>query len=334
MTVWKGFALLLLSLGAVHSASQFEEEIGQLNGGAIRVLMPVQWNGQLVIWCDGYNPEPVQFRMGTRPSGFVSALLDQGYAVAEAGSRGGVAVNEAIQDAEALRLYFRRKHPRTKAVFALGESMGGLVALRLVETFPSHYKGGLSYCGLLSTPSEYVRRAYDLLTSFTNLHPNILPTPNRIPASYRPSEELMRIVTQALANDRESGGRLMREADVNNVEDLGSILVFHTDLLRWVSERCGGGVACLDRVGQPRRSLARPFLAVESSYDPVVPERFVNTYLRSIAGTTAQAFFVRQSVKANGHCSLPLRSRLSAFSDLVRWTATVSARPKAGLRSE
>jgi len=293
------------------------------------------------------------------------ALLEKGYAIAESGSRGGVAVNEAVKDTDALRRHFGRKHSRPKAIFAVGESMGGLVALRLVERFPSNYTAGLSYCGMLSSPSDYVRRVFDLLALFAFFHPGVLPNPDQVPTGFRPTEELMKNVARALETNPKAAEILFRESGANGIEDLAPALVFHTDLLRDVGQRCGGNVidnrgtlyvsgegtervnkglrrvsaapnttACLGDMSRPMGLLSRPFLAVDSTYDPIVPAWFANSYRQSIAGTAAEAWFVRQYASASGHCSVPLQTRLAAFQDLVKWSSEDGARPAPGLRDE
>lgn len=126
--------LLVLYAGALMAAAQIQEEIGNLGGAHFRILMPAQWNGSLVLWCGGYTPTPIVFRAGGRRSDLTTALAEQGYALAESGySRGGIAIEEAIRDSDALRKYFQRKYRRTVSIYVAGESMGGLIALKLVE---------------------------------------------------------------------------------------------------------------------------------------------------------------------------------------------------------
>jgi hypothetical protein len=128
--------LFLVCAGATMAEPQIKEEIGKVDGAHFRILIPAQWNRSLVLWCGGYTPTPVVFRAGDRRSELAVALVERGYALAETGySRGGIAVDEAVRDSDALRKYFRHKYRRTAAVYVLGESMGGLIALKLVEDF-------------------------------------------------------------------------------------------------------------------------------------------------------------------------------------------------------
>jgi hypothetical protein len=216
---------------------------------------------------------------------------------------------------------------------------------------------------MLSTPFDYVRRAFDVLTLFAYFHPDTLPPPGEVPPDFRPTEERMQRVVRALEANPATTAVLRSESGAHDIRELGAILVFHTDLLRDVRSKCGGNpigndgilyvvgtdlektnagvrrvsaapraAACLKDTGSAHGTLARPFLAVDASYDPVVPGWFANAYQHSLAGSPAEAWFVRQYVSAKGHCSVPLRTRLEAFQELVRWSQNETDKPKPGFR--
>lgn len=360
-----GWLVLLLTAlwCTVAVKAESSVEIGVLRGAHFRVLKPVHWNGQLVIWCSGYTPVPMKFRDGDRLPDFAAALVDEGYAVAESGySRGGVAVDDAIEDSDELRRYFQRKYPETSAVYVAGESMGGLIALRLVEGNPRAYKAGLSFCGMLSTPFDYVRQAFDLLALFSYYEPAILPSPADVPPNFQPSQALMQRVAKALQAKVQARESLQIASGTSDLGTLAGLLVFHTDLMRDVQSKCGGnpvnntgtlyltqndadrvnagvlraasaqGAArCLKAIGAARAGLSRPFLAVDASQDPVVSGRFGNSFGEHIAGTAAEQWFVRQFVPAQGHCSVAVKARVAAFHATVQWAEATANKPKPGL---
>ncbi|MBC7924130.1 MAG: alpha/beta hydrolase [Bryobacteraceae bacterium] len=304
------------------------------------------------------------FKRGERQSEFATSLLDRGYALVQSGySRGGIAVDESVHDSNELRRYFRNKYPQTEAVYVLGESMGGLIALRLVEQFPRAYTAGLSFCGMLSTPYNYVRRVFDLLTLFAYFHTDMLPAPAAVPSDFRPTEDRIRSVARALEADPDGTAVLRSESGANDIPELAAILVFHTDLLRDVRAKCGGNpignagtlyvvgadlekvnagvarvsaapgvAACLKKIGGPQATLARPFLAVDASRDPVVPGWFANAYQDRLAGSPSEAWFVRQYLGAKGHCSISLGARVEVFQELVQWSKDQLSKPRPGLR--
>jgi len=357
--------VLSLSLAACAQAPA-NEELGTLRGAQFRILMPANWNRHLVLWCDGYRPSPGTFQKGKGISQFAKALMEQGYAVAESGySRGGVAVDQAFHDTHALRAYFIAKHSSTQAVYVAGESMGGLVALTLVEAYPQSYKAGLSFCGLLASPFEFTRRAFDLLTLFHHFEPEALPSPSSIPASFRPGQTSFAAVSAALDRSPLDAALLRTQAGVNSNEELAQVLVFSTDVLRDLASSCGGNpfdnrstiyvagsrsisineslqrasaspaaTECAKRLRAPRGNLLVPFLAVDAASDPVIPAWFANEYERSLAGTPSVSNFLRQFVLGAGHCAVPPPARLDAFRDLVKWAGSPEARPNPGLRRQ
>jgi hypothetical protein len=242
--------------------------------------------------------------------------------------------------------------------------MGGLISLALVESYPSRYAGGLSFCGMLGSPFEYTRRVFDLLTLFNYFYPEVLPPPSAIPANFRPTETLMAAVEATLDKSPNEARLLRDQAGVHTNKELAPALVFHTDLLRDLNTACGGNpfdnrstiyaagtdsttvnerlkriaaspaaTECVKRMKTPSGKLLRPFLAVDTGYDPIVPGWFVNEYENGLAASPSALNFVRQFTSGSGHCSIPLQTRLGAFQDLVKWVGLRTA-PEPGLRKQ
>ena len=358
--------LVYSSTLAAYAQTPVSEELGVLRGAQFRILMPANWNRNLVLWCGGYRASPGTFQKGKTLGNFARALVEQGYAVAESGySKGGVAVDQAFADTHSLREHFMAKHPSTRAVYVVGESMGGLVSLTLVEAYPKSYKAGLSFCGLLASPFEFTRRAFDLLALFHYFQPEALPSPSAIPGDFRPSETMFAAVAASLDRSPLDAELVRNQAGVNSNEELAQVLVFHTDLLRDLANACGGNpfdnrstiyvagsrstaindrlqrasasrvaTECVKRMRTPRGNLLVPFLAVDSASDPVVPAWFANGYESALAGTPFAANFARQFVSGSGHCTIPLQTRLEAFQELVTWASSPGARPTPGLRRQ
>jgi pimeloyl-ACP methyl ester carboxylesterase len=354
----------LVSATVASAAADPLEEVGSMNGAQFRIYVPQSWNRSLVLWCHGYDSAPGSFKAGQPPRSLAKAIVQQGYAFAESGySAGGLAVNEALRDTENLRRYFGRRYGTPKQVFVAGESMGGMIALALVESRPAEYNGGLAFCGMLSTPAAYLRRAFDLLVLFAAYAPDILPPPGSIPASYKPDRNLMERVGRAIRDKPAPAAALRVFAGVRSDGELAEILVFHTDALKDLAARCGGNpfdnrstlydageesiavnrnvprfqavpaaAVCSGAFVAPRGILSKPFLAVDAAYDPIVPAWCGNSYLDRVSGTRAEPWFVRQFTATKGHCSVPLDVRVAAFRDLTSWAGDPTTRPKPGLR--
>jgi acetyl esterase/lipase len=337
--------------------------MGSINDAQFRICLPDVWNRSLVLWCDGYAATPRRFQRKEKPGPFAQELLRQGYAYAESGySAGGVAVAEGLADTEVLRQYFAKKYGRPARIFVVGESMGGLIALSLVESRPSEYQGGLAFCGLLSPPYSFLQRAFDLLVLNQHYFPGVLPSPAQVPQSYAPGEKVLETVLGSLERNSSAAATLRSYSGVRNNQELAGLLMFHSDALRDLQKRCGGnpfdnrqtlytlgsdsvavnrGVpryaadrqaeACAHKLVVPTGALAAPFLAVDAAYDPVVSSWSGNEYAQRVRETGKQPWFVRQFVPQEGHCYLGAEQRLRAFTALVTWSAG-GARPTDGLQ--
>jgi dipeptidyl aminopeptidase/acylaminoacyl peptidase len=114
------------------------------------------------MYCHGYSPIAVTYKEGTLPP-VLAVFTDQGYAVAESGyAAGGWAIQEAVEDTEALRRYFGSKYGQPKETFITGHSMGGFLTMMFMERFPTTYDAGLALCGPLAPTTYFMERgAFD-----------------------------------------------------------------------------------------------------------------------------------------------------------------------------
>jgi pimeloyl-ACP methyl ester carboxylesterase len=152
-------------------------ELGEINGAKFRIDMPEKWNGGLVLYCHGYNAAPVSYE--DKPLPLLSVFAGQGYAVAQSGyAAGGWAIQEAIEDMEALRRYFASKYGAPTETYVTGHFMGGFLTMVLLERFPNSYDAGLALCGPLGPATWFFeRRIFDLRVVFDYYFPGALPNP-------------------------------------------------------------------------------------------------------------------------------------------------------------
>src|SRR5712692_5086412 len=136
-------------------------EIGEINGAKFRIDMPDKWNGGLVVYCHGYSDTPGSYE--EKPNPFIDVFVNQGYAFIQSGyAAGGWAIQEAVEDTEALRRYFTNKYGQPKETFVTGHSMGGFITMLLMERFAPSYDAGLALCGPLAPTTYFMERgAFD-----------------------------------------------------------------------------------------------------------------------------------------------------------------------------
>ncbi len=352
--------LLLLSLPLAAAP-----EVGEINGAQYRVDLPDSWNGVLIMYCHGYSPSPGKFNPGP-PNPIVSVFLKEGYAVVQSGySAGGWAIQEAMQDTEALRRHFIAKHGKPKETYVMGHSMGGFLTMMHMERMPTVYDGGLALCGPLQSASKFMEdRTFGLRVVFDYYFPGVLPSPVKVPADFVTSKELSLKVEEALNAKADAASRVRQWSGIRNNKELASTLVFFTYILKDLQERGGGNPfdnrsviyegsgdddALNDGVTRyaadaraadyvrtwatPTGRLIRPMLHIHTTYDPLIPSSVPNSYVELAEGAGSAKLFVQQYVKLPGHCTIPPAETLTGLKALRTW-AQGGESPKAGLAQQ
>ncbi len=349
---------------AALASSAPNVEIGVINGAAFRIDVPENWNGGLVVYCHGYNASPVKYGEGA-PNPISKVFTDLGYAVAQSGyAAGGWAVQEAVVDTESLRRYFIAKYGAPKETYVTGHSMGGFLTMMLMEQYPQVYDAALPMCGPLAASESFQSRgAFDALVLFSYYFPGILPDPTKIPKDFvsgTGDKALNAKITEALESSPEKAASLRHQNNLKSHKDLAGTLTFLVYLVKEINERSGGNpfdnrnviysgtlddntlnstisryaadpkaVAYLRANYTPTGKIAKPMLAIHTSYDPLVPVTIPNTYstLVELAGT--QSLFVQQFVKHDGHCAILPGEVSKGFAELREWKNN-GVRPAGG----
>jgi pimeloyl-ACP methyl ester carboxylesterase len=340
-------------------------EIGEINGAKFRVDIPENWNGGLVVYCHGYSPVAGSFNEGKLPA-VLAVFTAQGYALAQSGyAAGGWAIEEAVQDTEALRRYFISKYGKPKETFVTGHSMGGFLTMLFMERFAPDYDAGLALCGPLAPTTYFMERgAFDARVVFDYYFPGALPRPDKVPADYKNSQNASSELQALMDSQPEKAAALLRYSGAHNTKDLAGTLTFITFMLLDLQQRSGGnpfdnrnniyessdnynalndGVkryAADPRAAEyvrnwytPTGKLTRPMLAIHTSYDPLVPVRIPARYPELVEQTGSSALFVQQYVKHDGHCQILPNEVAAGFTELREWKEK-GVKPHAGLHPE
>jgi len=168
------FAVMLNIAG-----SAFADELihGRVGGSLYRIVRPANWNGRLVLYAHGFVPSDAPVALPPEGSLLISLLAPQGFAVAYSSfSENGWAVKDGAERTHQLLGIFSARFGRPARVYITGVSMGGLIAIKLSETYPSIYAGALP-AGAVAGGS---RRQFDyeanVWTLFDFLYPEVLPS--------------------------------------------------------------------------------------------------------------------------------------------------------------
>lgn len=154
---------------------------GVLNGQAYRIRVPANWNGTLLVYsygyAEGYDLVPLT-PLGTNTPGIdEQMLLDKGYALAGIRALGAVTIPggaglagfnmpQRIQSQVMLTSFFRDNVGKPTQTITWGKSMGGLVALALIEKHPAIFDGAVPLCAPAAGTPRMFDTKLDILLSF------------------------------------------------------------------------------------------------------------------------------------------------------------------------
>jgi pimeloyl-ACP methyl ester carboxylesterase len=362
------FLCVILASAALSMAAPKMEpkvEIGEINGAKFRIDIPENWNGGLVMYCHGYSAEAGAFKEGKLPPQ-LQVFADQGYALAQSGyAAGGWAIQEAVEDTEALRRHFVTKYGQPKETFVTGHSMGGFLTMMFMERFPTTYDAGLALCGPLAPTTYFIERgAFDLRVVFDYYFPGALPRPDKVPDDFKGTQDVVDRIQALLDNQPEKAAAMLRYSGSHNTKDLAGTLTFVTYMFLDLEKRAGGNPfdnrnqiyeapdnynALNDGVKRytadpraeeyvrtwytPTGKLTRPMLAIHTSYDQLVPVRIPSMYIGLVEQSGSQDLFVQQYVKHDGHCNIQADEIAAGFTELRAWKDK-GLKPHSGLHPE
>jgi alpha-beta hydrolase superfamily lysophospholipase len=359
-------ALAVLAAGCAPSAStrpaarppsaEMVVDTGTVGGAAYRIEVPAGWNGGLVMYAHGYEMEGTPFQPEQpRHAEFRQAFTSRGFAFAQSWYRAyGWAVQEGMEDTEALRRHFVARYGRPDSTFVTGHSMGGLITAATIETRGAEYDGALPFCALLAPPLDVLRtRLFDVAAVFDYLYPGVLTrAPGglaELPAAPAPSPAA---VAAAIRADPARAERLGRRFAIRP-ENVPGVVWFYAVILRELQQRAGGNpfdnrgsayhglgddvalnrgirryaadpaaAAWLAARFSPSGRVDDPVFAVHTSYDPVVEPDQVDRYRAMAQLAGAGGRFAAAYVVADGHCVFTGAQVGAAFDALRTWAAT------------
>ena len=168
---------LVVSLGLATHALAADVVQGRIGPGAVyRLVRPDLWNGALLIYAHGFvsTAEPVE--LPEEADLFVSLVTSQGFAIAYSSySENGWAVKDGAQRTFQLLDLFESKFGSPSRVYLGGASMGGLIAIKLVEDFPGTFAGVLPACAAAGGTRAQFDYLANVRALFDVAYPGVLP---------------------------------------------------------------------------------------------------------------------------------------------------------------
>jgi len=156
----------------------FADEVvdGSVGGSLYRLVRPTNWNGHLVLYAHGFVPGGEPVTLPPEGSLLTSVVVPQGFAVAYSSfSENGWAVKDGAERTHQLLGIFSARFGRPVRVYLTGVSMGGLIAIKLSETYPRIYSGALPIGAVAGGSRRQFDYEANVWTLFNFLYPGVLP---------------------------------------------------------------------------------------------------------------------------------------------------------------
>jgi pimeloyl-ACP methyl ester carboxylesterase len=331
---------------------------GEKFGALYGIYVPENWNGGLVLYAHGFVPRQAPVELPNPP--IRDALLGEGFAVALSSySDNGWAVSEGHKQTKGLLPIFRQNFGEPSRTYVMGNSMGGLITLRLVEKHPGLFDGALPTCGVLGGADLVFNQTLHVRTLFDYFYPGVLlPDALHVPDATDP----MDLYFPALFAMLDDGFSLWLNIGLIDGLDLPADpdLLFDAILIRLWAQ---GGLDLLERTkgksywgnidsyytGTPDdatlntlvdryeshargRAYVRiwyettgrlrvPTLTLHNEIDPLVPLSHETAYAAKVSEMGMSHNLVQRVSTAEqyGHCAFTVEEELEAFLDLVEW---------------
>jgi len=168
---------LTASVADKAPSTAFEVVDGSTGPGSLyRLVRPANWNGILVVYAHGYTSPDAPIALPAEATLITSLLTPQGFAVAYSSfSENGWDVKDGAQRTHQLLGIFASNFGQPRHVYIGGASLGGLIAIKLTETYPRDYAGALAACAVAGGTRRLFEYHSNVRALFDFFYPGVLP---------------------------------------------------------------------------------------------------------------------------------------------------------------
>lgn len=304
-------AIVLGLAGPVFADTVVDGNTGP--GSVYRLVRPTDWNGILLLYAHGYvsKDEPVGITADDQL--VISLLAPRGFAVAVSSfSENGWAVKDGTQRTHQLLGLFTSKFGTPTRVYLAGASMGGLIAIRMIETWPQEFAGVLPACAVSGGLARQVDFLANVRVLFDLFYPGVLPgTAVDVPAGI---DVIQDIVTPAIAAmTADPSGALAIAGIVQTPVQFAN----GPELFQSIATALGGAVAYPDILGLTHGQAFFDNIATQytGALSPATLA-FINANVQRFAGTPAGRNALEHNYTPTGDLRIPALT-LSTFRDPV-----------------
>ena len=145
-------------------------------GSVYRLIRPTNWNGILLLYAHGFVSKDQPVGIPDDAQLVASLAAARGFAVAVSSfSENGWVVKDGTQRTHQLLGLFTSKFGNPARVYVAGGSMGGLIAIQMIEKWPTDFAGVLPACAVASGSARNYDYYLNVRVLFDLFYPGVLP---------------------------------------------------------------------------------------------------------------------------------------------------------------
>lgn len=144
---------------------------GKLADRGFSIAVPPKWNGQAVLFANGYSPPGTPVGVAPDPvekdpsGGLLSVAYGEGFAAGESSyDKAGIGVRSAVANTMRMRNWLVKL--AGQRVYIAGGSMGGNITLALIEKYPDAFAGAIAACGVTGSWEAEIGHLVDLRAAY------------------------------------------------------------------------------------------------------------------------------------------------------------------------
>jgi pimeloyl-ACP methyl ester carboxylesterase len=302
----------MLGLSSPAGADQVVD--GSIGPGSVyRLVRPSNWNGILLLYAHGYISKDAPIGITADDELVISLLAPQGFAVAVSSfSDNGWVVKDGTQRMHQLLGLFTSKFAKPRRVYAAGASMGGLIAIRLIETWPAEFAGVLPACAVAGGLAPHVDFYANVRVLFDLFYPGVLPgTAVDVPPGIDVIQDIVNPAVAAMTADPTGAGAIASIAQTPVQFASGP------ELFESIVTALGGAAGYPEILGLTR---ANPYFDnTATQYTGALPAAtlaFINANVQRFSGSPAGRNSIEHNYTPTGDLRIPALT-LSTFRDPV-----------------
>ena len=278
-----------------------------------RLVRPSNWNGILVLYAHGYIAKDLPVGITADDALVISLLAPQGFAVAVSSfDENGWVIKDGTQRTHQLLGLFTSKFGKPARVYVGGASMGGLIAINLVETSPDEFAGLLPACAVCGGLARQFDFMLNVRVLFDLFYPHVLPgTAIDVPAGIDLNQDIVNPAITAMTID--PTGALAIAAIQQTPVDFAS----GPELIQSIATALAGAATYPEVLALTHgRAYFDNTMTLYTGALPAPTLAFINANVQRFSGTPAGRNSIEHNYTPTGELPIPALT-LSTFRDPV-----------------